>query len=154
MHLKNTKLLLVLIATSVFLFSVAACTLFQSGQNSNIDPSESLEVTMDPSFEHDVQMIMDTLAYEDFYKKYVARGVQSLRSVSDIGAFVTIEIVADEQLTDFERGRLAQGFLYVDITDDVGVCYRVELNSVGLISGYGTSGSISSGIAYDSSAYK
>jgi len=85
---------------------------------------------MDPSIEHDVQMIMDALSLSKDKKSNVARGVEVLRN-NDVGPFVSLKVLGDKDLIEYER---AGKYCYmIEVTDSSGTKYRLGLAESGLI---------------------
>ena len=118
---RKTSSLLVSISLVAVLLFIGACTFEQLGQNTHSSTTGTSEEDMDPSIEHDAQMIVDALSLPESYRDNAIWSVKSLRDLG-VGSFVSFTVIEDE-LEDVHR--IDRLDYLVDLVDDSGTSYFV-----------------------------
>ena len=121
---RDLKPLLTLTLLALLLIG-GACAVELSESNT----IETEEAVMDPQTEREVQMLMDAFPEGEHCSETFLFSLTSIKNNS-VGAFVTIERVSDEEITEIDiKRRIA---IKLDIVDDTGTRYRVGFTEEGL----------------------
>ena len=143
---KSLKLIAFLLLAVALTLLVCGCKGAGDTQNVVADTSDSEEAVMDPSIEHDAQMIIDTLSLPEYYEDNAVKSVKTLRGFG-VESISSIRIIDDADQTDYERA--GHYTFVVEIIDDSGTCYHVGFNNSGLAIAFYPPDGLGTGIVYN-----
>lgn len=121
---RNRKPLLLITFLALLLLGGACAAELPDSETINTE-----EAVMDSQTEREVQMLMDALPEGEYHHIFVVHSVNTLR-LNGVGAFVALERVSDEEISEIEKRILIA--IKLDIVDDTGTRYRVGFTEHGL----------------------